>query len=70
MSYQRSYDEGEALGCPMCACAEPHVCPFLIADEAPEPTRSWVLDHLRHNLDDRPFRAAAELLDDNGQLKI
>lgn len=45
------YERGEALGCPDCAAGETHVCPFLLADEFPEPRRSWALDHMRAELD-------------------
>jgi hypothetical protein len=41
-----SYDRGEELGCPDCAAGESHVCPFLIADDMPEPQRSWVIQHI------------------------
>lgn len=46
----RTYDEGAALGCPDCAAGEPHVCPFLLADDMPEPRRTAVLEHMLGHL--------------------
>lgn len=42
---------GEELGCPDCAAGEPHVCPFLYADQLAEPRRTTILAHLREVLD-------------------
>lgn len=47
-----TYEDGEQLGCPDCAAAEPHVCPFLWADQQPEPARSWALAHMQGHLSD------------------
>ena len=48
----RTYEDGAALGCPDCLAGEEHCCPFLWADEQPEPKRTWALRHMGRHLAD------------------
>jgi hypothetical protein len=47
-----TYARGAELGCPNCIAGEPQCCPFLWADEQPEPHRSATLKHMRYHLAD------------------
>lgn len=48
----RTFAEGAALGCPDCEMEEDHCCPFAWADDQLEPTREWVLQHMRDYFED------------------
>lgn len=51
---------GEHLGCPDCIGGEPHCCPFIWADQQPEPKRTKALRHLRAVLADEIAVAAED----------
>ena len=55
---EHTYARGAELGCPDCLAEEPHCCPFLHADQLPEPQRSWALRHGRAMLADEYAEAA------------
>ena len=44
-------DRGDELGCPECEARSLHVCPFLVADNLPEPWRTWSLERLARQLE-------------------
>lgn len=47
-----TYTDGAALGCPDCVTGELHCCPFLWANDLPEPQRTRWLRHARAHLAD------------------